>query len=773
MGLWHEGTQRRRRQRHPYAENDGLFVAAAVATTVAASLTLFTPRLGVGFDVVALLLVCLNLRRRLKTRAQERLLSRAIDSSMEALTWEENLRTKGTIRVSTSAEHFMGHPIEAWRTPNFWRSIVHPEDLEHVHAEVAKSVEIQSSYQVTFRAFDGRGQVRWLEKRATSIRSRDNDHLLYAGVIVDRTAQIEATDEADVLRRVVEESPLAHLIARRGDAACFDVISMNATCCELFATSQDESIGLPVGALLGRRPGMEGLLPLLVSDGDVETMEIRLTLAVDDARGSLPAMVLEAVVQRIGERLIAVSFVDITERVLSNERLLELALHDVLTGLPNRRLLAERLTTELARSEASQGSTALVVLDLNEFKEVNDALGHDTGDHLLRAIGARLDHGAPPNALVARLGGDEFAVLLPDTTLAEAVEHAHRLAAITREPVDIGGLTLQIRASLGVVAAPDHGYDTADLMRLADVAMYASKRTGDDVTCYRTDVDPFSKRRVRLLGELEAAIEAGQFEVFYQPIIDLVTGRVVSTEGLLRWRHPELGLVPPVEFIELAELTGVIGDLTRFVVGQVLRDNAIMERAGFPIQVSCNLSTRNLFEADFVEAVGELIELYGMPAGGLRLEITEGDVMEDVVKARKVMRALAKLGASLAIDDFGTGHSSLERLRDLPVSCVKIDQSFVRALLDGPRSHTLLRDIITMLENLGFTTVAEGIEDESSRDLLAEFGCTHGQGYLWARPLPLPDFIGLLSADEAQALGSGRPKAARSIPSAAQPQSTK
>ncbi len=659
MGLWQEGTQRGRRRGHRRAESDAFFVAAAMATIIAASLTLFAPLLGVGFDVVALLLVSLNLRRHLNDRAK------------------------------------------------------------------------------------------------------------------DQAALIQATDEADVLRRVVEESPLAHLIARTNDAESFDVISINAACCELFGASPVDAFGLTLASLLSRRSGMERLVPLLVSDSDVATLEIRLKPSPNGGRGSLRETVLEAVVQRIDQRLIAVSFVDITERVLSNERLLNLALHDVLTGLPNRRLLAERLTAELTGGETSQRPTALVVLDLNEFKEVNDALGHDTGDHLLRAIANRLNAAAPSDALVARLGGDEFAVLLPNTTLNEAEAHAHRLAAITREPVDIGGLTLQIRASMGVVAAPDHGYGTADLMRLADVAMYASKRTGDDVTCYRTNVDPFSKRRVQLLGELESAIGAGQFEVFYQPIIDLVTGRIVSTEGLLRWRHPELGLIPPFEFIELAELTGVIGDLTRFVVGQVLRDNAVMERAGFPIQVSCNLSTRNLFEADFVEAVGELIELYGMPAGGLRLEITEGDVMEDVVKARQVMRALSKLGASLAIDDFGTGHSSLERLRDLPVSCVKIDQSFVRSLLDGPRSHTLLRDIITMLENLGFTTVAEGIEEESSRDLLAEFGCTHGQGYFWARPLPLPDFIGLLSSDEAKAIGVDRLKPAVNSPSADLPQSTK
>ncbi|MEZ5340406.1 MAG: bifunctional diguanylate cyclase/phosphodiesterase [Acidimicrobiales bacterium] len=416
--------------------------------------------------------------------------------------------------------------------------------------------------------------------------------------------------------------------------------------------------------------------------------------------------------------------------------------------------MADRLTNELAWSEASGTPTALVVLDLNEFKEVNDALGHEIGDQLLIAIGDRLAEAAPPRATVARLGGDEFAILLPGTTLAEGEIEAQRLADVAREQVDLDGLTLSIRASMGVAAAPDHGYGAADLLRLADVAMYASKRTGDDVTCYHADVDPFSKRRVRMLGELESAMASGQFEVYYQPIVDLVTKRTVSTEGLVRWRHPELGLISPVEFIELAEVTGTIGRLTRLVVSRVLQDAQIMQRAGFPIQVSCNLSTRNLFEHDFVDSVGELIKAHGLPAGGLRLEITEGDVMEDPVKAKAVMRGLAALGASLAIDDFGTGYSSLERLRDLPVSCVKIDQSFVHSLMDGPRSHTLLRDIITMLENLGFTTVAEGIEDVTNRDQLSEFGCTYGQGYLWSRPLPMAEFLGYLTSEQA-ALESG------------------
>lgn len=578
--------------------------------------------------------------------------------------------------------------------------------------------------------------------RATSVRSRRGGYRMFAGVLLNRTADVEVAQEADILRRVVSESPLAHVIAERGQSGCFDVSSINGAAEVMFSTPAAAAVGRPLEDLLSGLIGLESLAPALIDRTEASLQSVEVATEIDGNR-----IVFETLIQGAGDKGIALTFNDISERVRATVMLREQALHDALTGLPNRRLLAKRLASDLVDGASAGHSVSLITLDLDQFKEVNDALGHEVGDMLLVAMADRLIENAPDGSLVARLGGDEFAVLLPRATLAEARRRAETLAAISRESIVLDGLNLPIRASMGVVSSPVHGTEVSELMRLADVAMYASKRSGRDVTTYDVADNPFSKRRVRLLGELEMGLEAGEFEVFYQPIVDMDTERTVATEGLLRWRHPELGLIPPGEFVELAEVTGTIGMLTRMVIRQVLSDAKILERAGFPVLMSANLSTRNLFEVDFVSAVTEIVDECGLPDKGLRLEITEGDIMEDVGRARQVMRSLSAIGISLAIDDFGTGHSSLERLRDLPVSCVKIDQGFISSLLDGPRSQNLLRDILVMLDNLGFETVAEGVEDRSSYHLLGEFGCTRGQGFLWSRAVPLADLLGYLVAE--------------------------
>ncbi|MCA1644699.1 MAG: EAL domain-containing protein [Chloroflexi bacterium] len=411
------------------------------------------------------------------------------------------------------------------------------------------------------------------------------------------------------------------------------------------------------------------------------------------------------------------------------------ALHDGLTGLPNRVLLYERLESLINASGSDGEECALLLLDLDRFKEVNDTLGHQVGDGLLRQLGQRLHDAVPVTDMVARLGGDEFALILPHSDRARAAQVAEHLARLLQTPFVLEGQSIAMEASIGIAVAPQHGEDADSLLRRADVAMYQAKRRGTGVAIYTHDEDAHRPDRLALLGELRKAIEHDELLLHYQPILDLREGTVVGVEALVRWQHPQRGLVPPSEFIPLAELSGLINPLSHWVLEAAVRQQRAWRALGMDFPVSVNVSRRMLHDRQLPETVAQLLADAEVPPSSLVLEITESSLMADPERADETLKQLRVLGVCMSIDDFGTGYSSLASLKNLVVDELKIDQSFVHAMADDASARAIVRAIIDLADALKLRVVAEGVEDRATWDVLVGLGCDVAQGYLLSPPL--------------------------------------
>jgi diguanylate cyclase (GGDEF)-like protein len=413
------------------------------------------------------------------------------------------------------------------------------------------------------------------------------------------------------------------------------------------------------------------------------------------------------------------------------------ALHDSLTSLPNRLQFHREIDNSLA-DRAEGEKVAVLLMDLDRFKDVNDTLGHHHGDRLLVEVGKRLVAAATPGSIVARLGGDEFAVLLPrsrDTNWF--YEQADALGARLRDRVDIGDMEVETPAAIGIALCPDHGEDPITLLQKADVAMYASKASGQ-LEVYSPERDGNSRRRLGLVAELRHALQHGQIEVWYQPQADAMSGQVVGVEALVRWRHPNQGLIAPDDFIPVAEQTGLIGLLADHVVTQVARQWRLWQDAGVTMEISVNASMRNLQDREFAAKVRQRLTETGMPPSALTVEITESSIMADSSRTLASVNSLAAAGIGISVDDFGTGYSSLTHLWQLPVREIKIDKSFVLALNDDSHdgSDAIVRAVIDLGRNLNLTVVAEGVESEAVWERLLSWGCHRIQGYHLAKPMP-------------------------------------
>jgi diguanylate cyclase (GGDEF)-like protein len=411
------------------------------------------------------------------------------------------------------------------------------------------------------------------------------------------------------------------------------------------------------------------------------------------------------------------------------------ALHDALTGLPNRTLLRQRAGAAL--EGAAPGSVALMLIDLDRFKEVNDTLGHAYGDVVLQAVADRLSGAVRATDTVARLGGDEFAVLLPGVEGAAAAEDlATRALTALVGGIEADGVTLDVEASIGIAMAGEDGADVEALLRNADIAMYSAKDRSLGVCVYGSELDDHSPERLGLLGDLRRAMDAGELVLHWQPKVSLPGEEVRGVEALLRWHHPERGTIPPAVFIPAAERTPVIRPLTRYVLDAAVAQCARWRAEGRDLEVAVNVSARNLLDDRFVDDVLEVLARWDVPASSLELEVTESAIMADPSRAQLILGRLAEVGVTLSIDDFGAGYTSLSHLKDLPVHRLKIDRSFVAQMTSDRSDALIVRSVVELGRNLGLTTIAEGVEDRETLERLGDLGCDVAQGYLVCRPLP-------------------------------------
>jgi diguanylate cyclase (GGDEF)-like protein/PAS domain S-box-containing protein len=444
---------------------------------------------------------------------------------------------------------------------------------------------------------------------------------------------------------------------------------------------------------------------------------------------------------------VVVNYRDITERKALEQELRHQAFHDVLTGLANRSLFRDRLGHALARATRGRGPTAVLYLDLDDFKVVNDRLGHAAGDRLLVAVGERLRSATRAEDTVARLGGDEFAIIVEEKESAEAAVAAGRILGALAAPFRVDDVEISIRGSIGIASGT--AVEQADeVLRQADIAMYAAKaRGGDCHVTYEAELYDATVARMELKADLRGALGRGELHVVYQPIVDLASGAIAGAEALLRWDHPSRGPIPPLEFIPLAEDGGLILELGRWVLDTACRQTRAWQQATGrgDLTISVNLSGRQVADAGLVADVAAVLAASGLSADALTLEITESVLVEDVGATVAAFRALKALGTQLAIDDFGTGYSSLSYLRQFPIDILKVDRSFVTGLDATTDSVVLVRSILNLASTLHLDTVAEGIETDEQRRILHGLGARRGQGHLFARPMPGPGFQRLLA----------------------------
>ena len=437
---------------------------------------------------------------------------------------------------------------------------------------------------------------------------------------------------------------------------------------------------------------------------------------------------------------------DITSQKTYENELEHQATHDALTGLANRALLKDRLKQAIHYAQRSQRIVAVALLDLDRFKVINDTLGHATGDALLCQIAARLKAAVRETDTVARFGGDEFVVLLTEVAVAQDLDRVLlKILQIFKDPFLIDQRQLMLAASLGISTYPQHSHDPATLIRYADIAMYQSKKSGSAFSFYANEMNPFGLETLELELDLHGALERQEFCLHYQPKVDLETGTICGCEALLRWQHPDLGMVSPGQFIPLAEETGLIVPIGTWVIEEACRQNLAWQVAGLSaVHVAVNLSARQFRQGDLAATVSSILCQTGLDPNLLELELTESMIMDDPHGAEQALIALKNLGVSLSLDDFGTGYSSLNYLSRFPVDHLKIDQSFIRDIATSDTRTAVVSSIIDIAHNLHLTAIAEGVETQEQLAFLIANGCDAMQGYLFSKPLPATEFAQLL-----------------------------
>lgn len=658
-----------------------------------------------------------------------------------AIHWEADAATAELLTYTGRITEITG-----WR-PEEWAAI-HHRDLLALGDDIAALAEASSqpetpgspsSREVTFKTRCGRpdGTTVWLQHLLRIPEDRDQTTVV-RGVSFDVTELEESALTLRQFQDIVDRLESAVMVVKLTDLDYSPTVVVDrANPATLAVTGADPSD-------LVDRPLGDGL-PWLA---ETRFPQIAAQVLTSGDPGGLSRV-------RCGERRVdikifglpddrlAVTFTDVTETVAKEQLIREQAERDDLTGLPNRVALLDAARRAVETRQTGD-QVAILMMDLNRFKEINDTLGHASGDDFLRVVAQRLPGLVRNGDLVARIGGDEFAVLLAEDASPEAaIGIAERIASACALPVELNGLSVAASAAIGITLAPTHGGDIETLLRRADIAMYVAKRGGRMWNIF--DSEDVSIERLTVSADIGKAITEEQFELWFQPKVAIDSGRVMGAEGLIRWRHPERGLLLPDSFLELVTLAGHDDQLTDRALRLGIQHARDCHEAGFDITVAVNVSARSLHNEGLAPTVERLLREYGVPAEQLLLEVTETEIMDDMALIAPVMRAVADLGVGVSIDDFGTGHSSLVRIRKLPVTELKIDRSFIAPLLEGGSDEAIVQSIIDLASRLGLRTVAEGVEDARVASRLAEFGCDMAQGFLWAPALRPEQFLELMA----------------------------
>ncbi len=660
-----------------------------------------------------------------------------------------------TARVlGRDSEALLGQPV---------LSLVHPEDAPRVSAQCRDAFDAAGSqFSVECRVRHGDGSWRTVEVvghsavRTPFAAAEAIRLILNARDITERRDAIRAVEESEQRYRGLVET-MHELVAEMTPEGILRLV--NRAMCEATGYPESELIGSNLFSYLHpddlartthqferlrghHRPIRNAEYRLRKRDGAYLYLATNSDpISDDDGRVS-------AVVQ--------VCF-DLTQRKESEETIRRLAYHDPLTQLPNRTLLLEQMTRAIGGDPDHPQPAALVILDLDQFKEINNTLGHHHGDVLLQQLATRLCGLIRQSDTLARLAADEFAVLLSDTGLDGALHVGDKIRAALAAPFDVEALSITVEASIGIAVCPDHAGTPDALLQRANVAMSAAKETRSGLTVYSTEHDHYNPWRLALMGELRFAVEHDELTLFFQPKIHVPTRRVIGVEALVRWKHPHRGMIPPDEFIPLAEQSGLIRPLTRRVLVAARAQEARLREAGYRLTVAVNVSARTLQDASLADFIATLLDP-GQPSW-LELEITESAIMADPERALGVLRRLHDMRIPLAIDDFGTGYSSLGYLKKLPVDAIKIDKSFVQNLAADDNDAAIVRSTIEMGHYLGLAVVAEGVETAETWDQLTRLGCDEAQGYYICRPISDRDLDQWLRTASWQVSRQGDPAA--------------
>jgi len=659
---------------------------------------------------------------------------RQMAESIREVFWLAPSDYQRMLYVNPAFEKVWGRTCEElYANPTLWLDVIHPDDRPSVVRALDRLAE-GGAYDVHYRIRRPDGSERWINDRGYAVRDEQGRIHLTTGLASDVTEDREAEEKLELAATVFEHS-------REGIMICAPdgrLMSVNRAFTTITGHPEEEVLGRTPGVL---RSGIHepdfyrAMWDALREHGhwQGEIWNRRKSgelypewLAITEVRNKAGELT-----HRVG------IFSDIAERKASEEQIRHLAQHDLLTRLPNRLLLTDRVEMALARSERNGAHVALLFIDLDRFKLVNDSLGHETGDQVLQIVAERLSGALRLSDTVSRQGGDEFIVLLTEVEEVEDVGRvAAKLLAEIARPCRIGGHELVLSASIGIVTAPENGRDMTTLLRNADAAMYAAKAAGRNrYQFFSEEMNARTLERLELERELRFALERDELFLVYQPQVDLASGRVTGVEALARWRHRDLGFVPPARFIPVAEESGLILALGEWVLRAACRQRAAWKRRGvLDVPVAVNVAPHQFRQSGFLETVLRIVEEEGLAAEDVELEVTESAVMSGADAMVGRLTELSRHGLRLAIDDFGTGYSSLSYLRRFPIHRLKIDRSFVQDLPHDPGAAAIASAIVGMGHSLGLSVLAEGVETPEQADFLREVRCQDAQGYLFCAP---------------------------------------